>query len=226
MAVFTVAEQKFIEALEKGDLDTVDVMLSSGEARVTQPLNDYSSQPIHMAAGRGNPALIDLLVRHGADVNAADKDGDTPLMEAAKGNRPEALEKLIALGAERNTRAKSGMTALFNSAMEGKLKIVEILTDSGADVNIGTDSGLTPIFAAALRGHLEVARHLVDCGAKLDQNGHGLSVTEFAERIGGAGGDKKRVADFLAGTALGKAATGGTAEKTAVMKPLSFKKPS
>lgn len=223
----TETERKFAEALEKGDLDRVDLMLTAGEARITQPLSQYNDQPIHLAAGKGNIALIELLVRHGADINATDTDGDTPLITAAHWNEPAAVKKLLELGAEYNFRPpKSGMTALFRAASENRLGIVEILTDAGADTNIATDSGLTALFSAALRGHMEVAKRLVDCGAKLDQKGNGLGVTEFAEMVGRSGGDAKRVSDFLSSTKLGREATEGTAEKVTVRnKPLSFKKP-
>lgn len=226
MPVFTETEKKFHEALEKGDLDTVDVMLAAGEARVTQPLDDYSAQPIHLAAGKGNIALIDLLVRHGADVNAMDKDDETPLITAAKWNEPQAVIKLLELGAARDHRDKGGMTALFRAAMDNRTQVVEILTNAGADPNVSTDSGLTALFAAALRGHFDVAKRLVDSGAKLDQKGNGLGVTEFAEMVSRGGGDAKLVSDFLSAAKLGREATEGTAEKTTVMKPLSFKKPS
>lgn len=221
----TAAEEKFAQALEKGELDVVDVMLTSGEARITQPLDQYGAQPIHLAAGKGNAALIELLVRHGADVNARDNDGETPLILAARQGRAEAVVKLLELGAAPDLRDNGGMTALFRASMGKKMPVVEILAAAGADPNISTDSGLTALFAAALRGHFDVAKCLVDCGARLDQNGHGLSVTEFAERVSRHGGDAKLVSDFLSATKLGREAVEGTAEKVAVRnKPLSFKK--
>lgn len=222
----TPAEEKFVDALEKGQLDVVDLMLETGEARITMPIDSYGMQPIHMAAGKGNVALIELLVRHGADVNAKDNDSETPLMTAARWDEPEALKKLIDLGAAFDTRDKGGMTALFGAAMNNKMKVVEILTGAGADPNVATDSGLTALFAAALRGHFNVAKHLVDCGARLEQKGHGLGITEFAEMVSRSGGDKKMVSDFLSATKLGKEAVEGTAEKVTAMKPLTFRKPS
>ena len=35
--------------------------------------------PLHLAAQRGYPDMAEVLLDHGADVNAANDDGDTPL---------------------------------------------------------------------------------------------------------------------------------------------------
>jgi ankyrin repeat protein len=226
MAEYTPSEKKFIEALEKGDLDTVDVMLSAGEARVTLPVTSSGDQPIHLAAGKGNPDLIELLVRHGADINALEVDKETPLMVAARWGMENSVRKLVELGALLDLRDKGGYTAIFRAAMDNRAGVIDILTTAGADPNIATDSGLTALFGAALRGHMAAAKSLVDGGARLEQKGHGLSLTEFAEMVSRSGGDSRLVSDFLSATKLGQDAHNGTAEKTAVMKPLSFKKPS
>lgn len=223
---YTPAEKKFVEALEQGQLDVVDLMLTSGEARITLPISDYDAQPIHLAAGKGNIALIDLLVRHGADINARDKDNETPLILASRWNEQQAVRKLLELGATRDNRDNGGMTALFRAAMDNRAEVVGILADAGADPNVPTDSGLTALFAAAMRGHFDVAKRLVEAGARLDQQGNGLGIIEFAEMVSRHGGDKKLVSDFLSATKLGREAVEGTAEKVAVRnKPISFKKP-
>jgi hypothetical protein len=66
--------------------------------------------PLHMAARRGNTALAEALVRHGADVDARDSNGETPLRRAVNCGHPEAARALIALGADPDSRCRHGKT--------------------------------------------------------------------------------------------------------------------
>jgi ankyrin repeat protein len=71
-----------------------------------------------------------MLIRNGAEVNAWDKRGCTPLMLAAEKGRTETVEMLLSKGADVNAKDKHGNTALWwarNSA-----EIQEILKRYGA----------------------------------------------------------------------------------------------
>ena len=80
-----------------------------------------------------------MLIAYGADINAADKGGSTPLMEAA-GRNLENLSVLVGMHAELNCRDHDGDTAL-NYAMLGDDKerasgtggeAVDLLRNAGA----------------------------------------------------------------------------------------------
>jgi hypothetical protein len=55
--------------------------------------------PLHMAARRGHVALAAALVAHGADIDARDARGDTPLRRALNCRKEEVARALRALGA-------------------------------------------------------------------------------------------------------------------------------
>lgn len=66
------------------------------------------------------PALLDLLVEHGADVTYADTDGNTPLHLMARNLRQvEAARYLVRLGADVRARNAQGDTPLHKAAMGG-----------------------------------------------------------------------------------------------------------
>ena len=46
--------------------------------------NDYGSTPLHRPAFSGHKEIVELLIANGADLNAKDVNGHTPLDEAAR----------------------------------------------------------------------------------------------------------------------------------------------
>ena len=63
----------------------------------------------------------------GADPNAANKDGVTPLMFAAFRNRPQLTEQLLSAGADPKAVAKDGSTALSIARERGHTEVAEVL---------------------------------------------------------------------------------------------------
>jgi ankyrin repeat protein len=124
--------------------DVVDFLLAAGvSARRADP--EDGSQPLHGICWQGeyedpsaNAAcerIIRALVAAGADVNARDKRGCTPLHEAAGGDwgNATAVRVLLELGAEPDPRNKGRQTPLMLAASRGELACIELLLQAGAD---------------------------------------------------------------------------------------------
>jgi ankyrin repeat protein len=91
---------------------------------------------MHKAAGRGHKEIVELLIDEGADVNAKDKRGTTPLHEAAgRGHNKDVAELLIAKGADVNAKDDNGWTPLHHAVPDGHKEIAELLIAKGGDVN-------------------------------------------------------------------------------------------
>jgi ankyrin repeat protein len=115
------------------------------------------------------------LLRAGADLNAANERGLTPLMRAAGWGQLAVLRLLISRGADMNAKSRDGHTALTASASWGHLEVTRCLLNNGADVNSRVADGWTPLMWASSKGHLEVVRLLLQRGADSDltgRNGH------------------------------------------------------
>ena len=84
-----------------------------------------------------NAAIVEVLLKAGADPNAIGPDGETVLMSAARGGNPDAVRALITRGAIVNaTEGWQGQTALMWAAAENHAAAVKVLMEHGADPNI------------------------------------------------------------------------------------------
>jgi ankyrin repeat protein len=90
--------------------------------------------PIFFAMMHKNRDMADAMIAKGADVNAADESGSTPLMWAANDETgdPALVNRLLALGADPNVKNKGGETALTWAMRRGYTPVVEALKKSGA----------------------------------------------------------------------------------------------
>ncbi len=92
---------------------------------------------------RKNELFIYLFV--GADINAADAYGYTPLMNAAMLGRLDIVKALIESGADIQKKGQFGYTALHAAAQGGHLDVVQALVRYGASVNCKNDDGDIPL---------------------------------------------------------------------------------
>ena len=109
---------------------------------------------LHLAASGGYIKLVRLLSKHGADLNAQDEDGWTPVYTTAvsedieEGVRVEVLKVLHELGANMNTPDNEGKTPVWAAAEGGCVEVVKALGELGADIVSSDEDGKTPLEVA------------------------------------------------------------------------------
>ncbi|MEM3964467.1 MAG: ankyrin repeat domain-containing protein [Thermofilaceae archaeon] len=141
---------------------------------------------LHEAARKGDLQLVKKLVVKGADVNAKDLSGWTPLHYAAKEGHLEIVQFLVEKGASVNAEDISGWTPLHEAAYCGHLEIARFLAMRGANVNARENiDKATPLHYAVKMGHLEVARLLIEKGANVNaRNNNSETPLHIATHLG------------------------------------------
>jgi hypothetical protein len=80
-----------------------------------------------------------MLIEHGADVMAQNKDGGTPLHLASKCGQAEIVRMLIARGADVNAQNKDELTPFCLASQGGHREVTDVLLEHGADTQVGRE---------------------------------------------------------------------------------------
>ena len=148
-----------IEGREKSHPEIVELLLAnSADVQTKGPMGMTA---LHWAASHGYGERTAQLLRHHAQIEAADDFGRTSLLVA----HADAAEKLLAAHANWIALDKHGNNALHYAA-EDSPHHLELLFRAGFNVaDARNNSGLTPLHFATLAGKTESARWLLDHGA-------------------------------------------------------------
>ena len=134
------------------------------------------------AAKRGDIQGIERALEGGADLQAGDAHGITPLMAAVRAGRADAASLLVERGAQVRARDKRGFTALHYAAQNGMNDTVQLLLDRGAAVEVRAGTGgYTPLHLAIIASRDETATLLVERGSSVTQRtGQGFTALDIA----------------------------------------------
>jgi uncharacterized protein len=177
-----------LKAAKQGNLEAVKQLLDQGEDPDVAAKNGVT--PLFAAAGNGDTVMLEALMAHGANVNAAVfstfvyegetvAQGCTPLMAALAVKRYENAAILMEHGADVKAVNSSGVDALIIAAANASQDMVNALLEKGAlpTAKVNQDftikgqpvvKGATALLAAADTGEAEIINALIHAGAEVD----------------------------------------------------------
>lgn len=152
----------FIRAVQDGDPEVVDLFVRSNFN--VNFYDDNGTPPLLIALKSGYTIVAKILVDAGADPNARDRLGLTPLLVAC-GKTTQGYqiiaERLIRKGALINVRDGLGYTPLLLALSGGALEIAWLLIHNGADISASTRKGETTLSLARKFGSDEEGARIV-----------------------------------------------------------------
>ena len=139
--------------------------------------DDVQMTPLHVAARHQNVDILRLLIHKGAEIDAVDVDGDTPLTHSIwiRCNYPwlyddcEAIQFLIDANADVKINPRNEGTPLHDAAHFKQMELMDLLLNKGVVIDALDVRGRTPLNRAILASNRDAVRELLKWGASPNQ---------------------------------------------------------
>ena len=177
-----------IAARRVGGAFIVKLLLDHKANPNPNPKPDTESSPLLEALIAGDAAVVDMLLRQGADAKAT---ADTGLTMAASTPCAKCLDLIVS----KITDKKAYTASLPNIASMGDVRTIRLMLDHGADVNAADPFGRTPLMYVAVSDIQSVAavKLLIERGADVNakdthknSGDSGSTVLDIAKQTGNA----------------------------------------
>jgi ankyrin repeat protein len=175
------AYEDWFRAIETDNASAVTRLMQAGFDPNTR--NPQGQVGLYLALQTGGPKVADALWAHPAlEVDAANTQGETPLMMAALKGRLDWARRLLERGAKLH---REGWSPLHYAASGPEPKVVELLLARGAPLEARSPNGSTPLMMAARYGSEASVDLLLARGADARlRNDQGLDAAAFARADG------------------------------------------
>lgn len=188
-------EDYFLQAVIDGDAHQVQHLLKTGKNVDREARYSDGFTPLMAAINHGHLGVAEILLEHGAKVDARNNEGRTALYCALIANNPAAAQMLLSYGASTTIKDQHGISPqlvaafcgaedtfknfgsvnaeyephlrLILSAATGCVQIVEEEISKGVNPNIGI-AGLTALLAACYNNRVEAATVLLERGSDVN----------------------------------------------------------
>lgn len=160
-------ETLLMTATLAGETQAVEALLKYG-ANVNAKLPESDTTPLMVAIRENRPAIVKLLLAHGAEVDAATIKGMKPPRRAADAGGGSHGVGIIRGGqppSGSQTPTTGAMTPLLYAARDGRLDIVRMLIEAGAAIEKAEANNITPLQMAIGNDNIAVAEYLLEKGA-------------------------------------------------------------
>ncbi|CAO3633234.1 unnamed protein product [Mucor hiemalis] len=150
--------QKIIKSMDSKE--QVEVLLNQhkGKDFINKEV-EHGDSLLHFACRIHNLPVMELLIQHGANVEAVNEHGRRPIHEVI--DSVECVSYLVnTCHIDVNAMKRGDWTPVMIASWKGRLDIVQILVSAGALLNRTTKDGRTSLYLAVQEGHIELSKYL------------------------------------------------------------------
>ncbi|XP_067653306.1 putative ankyrin repeat protein RF_0381 [Haliotis asinina] len=159
-------------ACDGGQIDVVNYLLSLNSVDINSRGWNQRT-PVMVAAYEGHKDVVELLVKHGADMSLTTRFGSNILYIACEQGYPDIVKYLLSLKCvDINSRGWNQRTPVMVAAFKGRGKVVELLVKHGADLSLISGTGNNILHLACSQGNFDVVKYLLSLNL-LDINSRG-----------------------------------------------------
>ncbi len=189
-------------AIKNNSIDAINVLLANNniDLEATLPegyfthLGDNSNDAVYIGKAtpliyaifksNGNPKIVNMLMKKGANVNATDEEGWSTFLYAAAFGDTSMLRNISAKNKKLvNSKTKNNVTPLHMAVVYNNINNIRYLVSRlKVDINAKDDDGWTALYYAAANNKREAYRLLIRLGAdKNIANNEGLKPTDVLQ---------------------------------------------
>jgi len=150
------------KAVRDNNIESLQKLLATTDVSPVNAVVAQSVTALHIAAALNHAEAAEILIQHGADVNARSRGGFSPLHWAARSDSVDVITVLVSAGADVNAEAKEGIAALHWAANRNATNAISALIASGANVYQLSDSGAIALRWAVGNNCLDAAKLIAD----------------------------------------------------------------
>lgn len=158
---------KFLEAVKKKEGQEVTDMLAEGSPSLINTRDLTTGETaLHLVTKRRDQTWMEFLIARGANVNARDGKGATPLVAACNLNFVEGAALLVEQGARVDESNSAGETPLITAVHNRNIELMRILLKAGANPDRADNSGRSARDYARLSANSATLLGEIDSNAK------------------------------------------------------------
>ncbi|MCA1661505.1 MAG: ankyrin repeat domain-containing protein [Novosphingobium sp.] len=144
---------KFLEAVKKKDgREVTDMLAAPGSTVINTKDISNGDTALHIVVARRDTTWIRFLAAKGANVNARNNKGETPLQLASNLGFEDGVAALLKLGAKVDDANGTGETPLIAATHRKDAAMARLLLKAGADPRRNDNSGRSAFDYASLDG--------------------------------------------------------------------------
>lgn len=180
-AITEYDQKAYGDAVVFADVDKIKLFID--RFGVNAVLNVNGNTPLHLAAQNNDATIVKFLIEHGAQINAKNTSGRTPLQEAEQykfytmehylnGSNPlhwamydneplSIVQELITKNKDwLNALDSNGNTPLHIAVSHADIPVIKLLVSSGANLQAKNKFNRTPLAEADTKGRYELSMYL------------------------------------------------------------------